>query len=138
MTQTVMGLDPGSRRIGVAVSDGSGKIAMPKTVIDRMTGSYIEELSAIIRESRVSEVVVGLPLNMDGSEGPSARSARLLAAEIEKELDVPVRLLDERLTTVSAQSSMRRGGATSRQQKGKIDKVAATLILQSFLDSRAT
>lgn len=133
-----MGLDPGSRRIGVAVSDGSGKIAMPKAVIDRTGASYIDELSAIVKESAVSEVVVGLPLNMDGSEGPSARSARDFAAEIEKELDLPVRLLDERLTTVSAQSSMRSGGLTSREQKGKIDKVAATLILQSFLDSRTT
>lgn len=138
MSQTVMGLDPGSRRIGVAVSDGSGKIAMPKAVIDRIEGNYIEQLSAIVKESDVSEVVVGLPLNLDGSEGPSARSARVLAAEIERELDLPVRLLDERLTTVSAQASMRRGGATAREQKGKIDKVAATLILQSFLDSRST
>ncbi|HVF11529.1 MAG TPA: Holliday junction resolvase RuvX [Actinomycetota bacterium] len=138
MSPTVMGLDPGSRRIGVAVSDGSGKIAMPKAVIDRTAASYIDELSAIVKESAVSEVVVGLPLNMDGSEGPSARSARDFAAEIEKELDLPVRLLDERLTTVSVQSSMRRSGVTSRDQKGKIDKVAATLILQSFLDSRTT
>lgn len=131
-----MGIDPGSKRIGVAVSDIDGKIAMPNSVIDRRANRFIDELSTIAKDNAVSEVVVGLPVNMDGSEGPSARSARLLASDLAKKLDLPVKLLDERLTTVSAQASMKRAGASSREQKGKIDKVAATLILQSYLDSR--
>lgn len=129
----VLAIDPGSRRIGVALSDPGGTVALPLTVIS-VDGGHLDRLADLARERGVCRVIVGLPLGMDGSEGPSARRARELTAELRKVMQVPVELVDERLTTVAANRAMAEAGVRSRGRRPVVDKVAAALLLQSYLD----
>lgn len=137
-----LGLDLGSKRIGVAVSDRSGVVASPLTVLER-SGSRRrdhERIVALIREEEAEVLVVGLPRSLSGAEGPAARGARDEAEALATVAGVPVETWDERLTTVTAERALRdggfRGGAKARRQV--VDKVAAAIILQSWLDARAT
>lgn len=129
-----MAVDPGSKRIGLALSDAEGKVALPLDVIAR-EGS-IERIVELVREHGVTEVVVGLPRTMKGSEGVAARNARELARDLGAALDARVTLVDERLTTAAAGRSFAEAGVGSRKMRGLIDKVAATILLQSYLDSK--
>lgn len=135
-TQTVLALDPGTKRIGVAISDPQGKIALPCTVLARGP-ALIEELSKLTLERGVAHIVVGLPRRTSGEEGPEAAEARRLADEIERELEVPVSLYDERFTTKAAEGELSRVNVNARKQRTVVDKIAATLLLQSYLDSLA-
>jgi putative Holliday junction resolvase len=132
----VVGVDPGTRRVGVAVSDPDGRVALPLKVIEADPDAA--ELVDLVKEQKASEVVVGLPRMLDGTEGPAAQGARELAARLQDLLDVPVRLVDERLTTAAAAQAFTEMEVSERKRRKSIDKVAATLLLQTYLDSRAS
>lgn len=132
----VLGLDPGTRRIGVAVSDPDRKLALPLAVIER-SGDWLDRLMALVEEWRPAEVVVGLPRRLDGTEGPAARDARDFAAGLSARLRVPIHLVDERMTTVAADRALAGAGASSRRRRKIVDRSAAAILLQSYLDAGA-
>jgi putative Holliday junction resolvase len=138
LTGAVLGIDPGSRRIGVAISDPGGKIALPVTVIERGSDdSYLARLADLARQRQAREVVVGLPRRLDGSDGPEALEARALADRLREMLGLPVHLFDERFTSKISESAMRTAQVSSRKQRPVVDKIAATVLLQGFLDLRS-
>jgi putative pre-16S rRNA nuclease len=129
-----LGLDPGTRRIGVAISDATGTIATPHSVIDRRTGNVFDTLRALVHEHGVRLIVVGLPVSLSGEEGPSAVAARSFAESVAAETGVPVVLQDERFTTVTAEGALIEGGVSRGERRNVRDKVAAAVMLQSYLD----
>ena len=143
----VIGIDPGDRRTGVAVSDPLGITAQPGEVIhEKDSGRVAERIVAIAREigasGSVEEIVIGLPVNMNGTEGPRAEHARDLGARVEALLklpdapaDVRVTFWDERMTSMQASAVLRGRGRDAR--KAKMDVVSAQIILQSYLDARS-
>jgi len=133
-----LGLDVGSRRIGVAVSDPTGTIATPlATVENRGADAVIADLRRIAAETRVVGMVIGLPVRTGGEEGPEARAAREFASRVEAALGLPARLWDERLTTAGAERALIESGVRRERRRQIIDRIAAQMILQSYLDSRA-
>jgi putative Holliday junction resolvase len=134
----ILAIDPGSRRIGLAISDPTESIAQPLPPLRRDgTDGWAGTVAQMVNEQDVIQVVVGLPRNMDGSEGPAAADAREMAERLIQRLDVPVTLWDERLTTVAAQRMFRESGMKTRRTRKHMDGVAAVLILQGYLDHRA-
>ena len=134
MSNRLMCLDVGDVRIGVAFSDEGRIIATPHSVYTRVGwGPDTRYLTRLMAENGASEIVCGLPLNMDGSEGFQAQKVRAFAEQLIK-AGVPVHFQDERLTTVSAHEVLIEGGMKREQRKGTVDKVAAAFILQSYLD----
>lgn len=133
-----LGVDPGSKRIGLAVSDLSGTIASPLMVLHRSKSKQhdLHELARVARDEEAEVIVVGLPLNMDGSEGKAAKAAIAEARRLATLVDVPVEMHDERLTTVTADRSMLEAGLNALERRKVVDKVAAAIMLQSWLDSR--
>jgi putative Holliday junction resolvase len=133
-----LGLDPGTKRIGIAVSDSSGTIASPLQVLIRSRSRQhdLDELARIVRAEEAEVVVVGLPLGLDGSHGPSAEAATGLARGLATVVDVPVEMHDERLTTASADRAMLDAGLDALERRQRVDKVAAAIMLQSWLDAR--
>jgi putative Holliday junction resolvase len=129
----VLALDLGSRRIGVAVSDVTLTLASPLTTIERSPASY-DAVAALVASEEVGIVVVGLPLNMDGSRGPAAAAAEDEAAALRSALAVPVELHDERLTTVSADRALVGRGLKAPARRKVVDRTAAAVLLQSWLD----
>lgn len=130
-------MDPGSKRVGLALSDPTETIAQPlATVPAEPRATLATRLAAIANEQETGRIVVGLPLRMDGSEGPEAKAARELAAELRRASSMRVELVDERLTTAQAERAMVAAGARRARRRESIDQVAATLLLQSHLDSR--
>lgn len=131
-----LGVDVGDVRIGVAVSDPGGILASPlDTVRRRPDGSDLAELAELARRTGAVEVVVGLPRSLSGAVGPAERATRGYAAELAARIaPVPVRLSDERLTTVAATRRLSEGGVRGRRQRAVVDRAAAVLILQSYLD----
>jgi putative holliday junction resolvase len=123
--------------VGVALSDPLGITAQPLLVIDRRREQLAARLAALVTEHEVTRVVVGLPLRLDGTEGPAALSVRELVAELEKSITVPFELWDERLTTAQAERIMISGGARRDERKARIDQIAAAIILQSYLDAKS-
>jgi putative holliday junction resolvase len=135
----VVALDLGTKRIGVAVSDLSGTIATPRTVIQR-SGSKTRDhqvIRALVEEEEAVLLVVGLPLNMNGSYGPAAKGAVAEAAELASVLGVPVETFDERLTTVSADRALMEANISATNRRKLVDKVAAAVMLQAWLDGKA-
>jgi putative Holliday junction resolvase len=134
----LMGLDPGSKTIGVAVSDGLRMTATAlETIRRRRFADDAARLDEIARHRAVTGVVVGLPLNMDGSAGPRAQSARAFARNVAAALKLPVALFDERLSTFAAEEAMHAAGVPRGRRAGAVDKVAAAIILQGALDRLA-
>lgn len=133
-----LGIDPGTKRIGVAISDSSGTVASPLMVLHRSRSRQhdLAELARIVREEEVEVVVVGLPLNMDGTHGAAAKAAVAEAQRLATVVGVPVEMHDERRTTVSADRSMLEAGLNAVERRQRVDKVAAAIMLQSWLDSR--
>lgn len=131
-----MGLDPGERRIGVALSDAIGMIAQPHEVIDRRKVDAVAAIKALCAEYEVETVVIGLPRTLSGAEGPSAVMARELGAAVGDATGCDIQFFDERFTTVQAESALLESGMRRRKRREKIDKVAAAMMLQGFLDSR--
>lgn len=135
----VIGVDLGSRRIGVAASDRSGLIASPLTVLQRAQSQRRdhEELARIVREEEAQAVVVGLPLNMDGTEGRAAQAARREVERMATVIDVPIHVHDERRTTVQADHVLMEKRLNAQERRQVVDKVAAAVILQSWLDAHS-
>ncbi len=136
-TGRVLALDVGERRIGVAMSDAEGFLAMPLTTLHaEPRDRALRQIVALVQEHAVDEVVVGLPLTMSGEMGPQAREVQLFAEQLEAALGSKVRFFDERLTTVVADQMMRDLGIRPEKRKARIDEVAASIILQDYLDSK--
>lgn len=134
-----IGIDPGDARIGVARSDPSGFLATPVETVRRGRGD-LRRIARIVAEEEAVEVVVGLPRSLSGREGPAAAKVRDFAAGLAQRVaPVPVRLVDERLTTVSAEAMLRDRGKKGQQRRAVVDMAAAVMILQHALDTeRAT
>ncbi|MEM7056499.1 MAG: Holliday junction resolvase RuvX [Pseudomonadota bacterium] len=134
----LMGLDPGTKTIGVAVSDGLRLTATALETIRRKKFTQdAERLKDIALGRSIVGVVIGLPLNMDGSEGPRVQSARAFALNVTKALDLPVAFWDERLTTAAAERTLLEADASRKRRKEVIDSLAAQYILQGALDRLA-
>ncbi|NJL34849.1 MAG: Holliday junction resolvase RuvX [Chloroflexaceae bacterium] len=133
----VLSLDVGERRIGVAMSDAAGILAMPLTTLKAEPRQRVlSQIVALVREHAVDDVVVGLPLTMSGEIGPQAQAIQSFAAELEAVLGQPVQLFDERYTSVVAEQMMRDLGVKPNKRKARIDEIAATIILQDYLDHK--
>lgn len=133
----VLAVDPGTKRVGVAVSDPTGTIAQALTTLQaEPRDTLAARLSRIAAEQDAKRIVVGLPRRLDGSYGPEATSARQLAGELRESSHLPVELVDERLTTVAAERSLVAGGMRRADRRRNVDRVAAALLLQSHLDSK--
>ena len=130
-------MDLGSKRIGLAISDPTGTIAQPlATVQAEPAAGLVARLAEMARSSAAERLVVGLPIRLDGSHGPEATRVRKLAGELRRAAGLPVDLVDERLTTAVAERVLLSGGMKRERRKARVDEVAATLILQSYLDSK--
>lgn len=133
----VLGLDIGDKRIGVAVSDSFGWTAQSIKVISRVElEKDIAEIMNIIDEYGVEKIVVGLPKNMDGSLGPRAEKTTDFIKELKLEIDLPIVLWDERLSTVAATRTLLEADVSRRKRKEVVDKLAAVIILQGYLDAK--
>jgi len=133
----LLGIDFGDRRIGVAASDALGLTAQPVTVLERQSlAEDIARIAELANRRRAQTIVVGLPLNMDGSAGPAARRARRFAAALRRELGLAVELWDERLTTVEAERVLIASGERRARRRQLRDSVAAAIILQAYLDAQ--
>lgn len=131
----LLGIDVGERRIGVAMSDPDGILATGIEVLDRKRVDPVARIRALALEHAVTTAIVGLPLNMDGTEGRSAVMARDLGGALERKAGLVVIYVDERLTTVSAENALIEGGMRRKDRKGVVDRIAAQLILQGYLDA---
>ncbi len=134
----LLGVDWGERRIGLALSDESQTLAQPLGTLTRRRGKRfpMQALIAHVDRHAVVGVVVGLPLDASGDEGEAARAARALAQDIARRADRPVTLWDERFTTARVRRAVHEMGGTPRDKAGEIDALAATLLLQHYLDGR--
>jgi len=131
----ILGLDVGDRRIGIALSDSLRLIATPHSVYTRVGyGPDVKHIQSLCRQNEADLVVCGLPRNMDGSEGFQAEKVRAFADKL-KESGLTVEFQDERLSTVSAHQALIEGGMHREDRKSTVDKVAAAVILQAYLDS---
>jgi len=134
-----LALDLGSRRIGVAVSDPSGTLATPHSVLERARrqGRDHDAVAELVTDVGAERVVVGLPLSLDGSAGPAVRLVLAEVEQLRSRLPVPVECHDERFTTVSAERALVAAGMRAPERRRVVDKVAAAVLLQSWLDQRA-
>lgn len=130
-----VGIDVGTVRIGIARSDRDGLLATPVETVDRTAENPIVQIVQIVQELDAVEIIVGLPLSLGGGTTASTEDALVVAREVASAIDVPVRLVDERLTTVSAHSALRASGKKQKQTRAVIDQVAAVMILQHALDT---
>lgn len=134
----ILALDPGTKRIGVAVSDELKIIAQPLEYIEATPfAGFLARLKQLIHEKEIDLIVIGLPRNMDGSYGPAALKVREFVAVLKESIVVPIKTWDERLTSVQANRYLREGEVRGQERKEKVDKTAAAILLQSFLDSAA-
>src|SRR5450631_83886 len=136
-----LGVDVGSVRVGLAASDPGGILATPLETIARDLRSGADQgvIAAVVLERDVLEVVVGLPRSLSGGEGPAAVGARAYASTLAARISpTPVRLIDERLTTIESHRKLRDSGMAGRDQRAVVDQAAAVLILQSALDAERT
>ena len=133
----IMALDVGGRRIGVALSDTTRVLASPlMTLRAEPRDRAIAQIAALVAQHEVAEVVVGLPLTLSGEVGPQAQTVQMFADELRRAVDVPLHMFDERLTSVAAERMMIDMGIKPERRKARIDEVAASIILQDFLETR--
>jgi putative pre-16S rRNA nuclease len=134
----LLGVDWGERRIGLALSDETQTLAQPLATLTRRTGRRfpMKDLLAQLERHQVTGVVVGLPLEASGAEGEPARAARALAEDIARRSGRPVNLVDERFTTARVRRAVHEMGGRTEGRAGDVDALAATLLLQHYLDSR--
>lgn len=134
-----LGLDIGEARVGVAVSDPTGSVATPVDVLDaRRLESDLRAFNRLIEDHEPDALVVGLPLTMGGDEGPQARVVRVLAERLADASGLPLVFWDERLSSVEARRILSASGVSDKKQRGKVDKLAAALVLQSYLDAQGS
>ena len=130
-------IDLGTVRVGLAVADDLGLLAHPRPFLDgRSAGRLVEVLCQLANDEGIELFLVGLPRQMNGSEGPAARKARRFAKQLQERCSAQVRLVDERLTTREARARLRDSGVSDREARGRIDSAAAAVLLQSWLDAR--
>jgi len=134
----LLGVDWGERRIGLALSDETRTLAQPLTTLTRRTGKRfpMREFLTLLEQHAVTGIVVGLPLDQDGAEAEAATAARALAGDIARRSGQPVELWDERLTTARALGAVRAMGGSTRGRKDDVDALAATVLLQHYLDAK--
>lgn len=134
----ILAVDYGKRRIGLAVSDGLGLTAQGLPTVEALGPvQAVKVVHEAVVSCEAEQVVVGLPLNMDGSRGPMAEAAEAFAAALREATGVPVTCWDERLTSVAAHRAMQEMGQKIRGRKGMVDRIAATLLLEAFLQTRS-
>jgi len=132
----ILSLDHGTKRIGIAVSDELKLIAQPLEYVPAEPfAGFLARLKELIREKEVELILVGLPRNMDGSYGPAALKVREFVAALRDAVTIPIQTWDERLTSAQAQRFLIQGGVRRKERKEKVDKTAAAILLQSYLDS---
>lgn len=132
----LLGLDVGEKTIGLALSDATRTVASPLETIER--GKFardMEKLAAIIRKQDIAGLVIGYPVNMDGSLGPRAQSTRTFAANLAKQIELPMLLWDERLSTAAVERVMLEADLSRQRRAQLVDKLAASYMLQGFLNS---
>lgn len=134
----ILGIDVGTKTLGLAVSDGNQTVAMPLTTLRRRNmKADLQRLGEIIEDRGIEEAVIGLPLNLDGTPGEMSEMADGLAERLTRRFGLEVHRWDERMSTVAAERVLLEADVSRRGRKKVIDKLAATLILQAFLDRRA-
>ncbi len=132
----VLGLDHGTERIGVAISDDLGMIAQPVEFIPNHPPAGIwERLREILASTPFELIVIGMPRNMDGSYGPAAEKVKAFMEMLQEEIQIPIKTWDERLSSAQANRVLLQANVSRKKRKGKVDKMAAAIILQSYLDS---
>lgn len=135
--ERILGLDVGTKRIGVALSDPLGITAQPLMTIERESRKKdLEAIEALLTQYDIKKVVVGMPLNMNGTKGPSGEMAKMVGDKIKNKFKIELIYVDERLSTVSAERVLIEGDIRREERKNIIDKVAASYILQTYLDSK--
>jgi len=127
----ILGIDYGTKRIGIAVSDELGIIAQAREYIED-----IDKVLDIITEENVGKVIIGYPLNMDGTVGPAGKKVEELAQPLKEKLSIPVELWDERLSTKSADHILIEANLSRKKRKQKVDQLAAQIMLQNYLDAQ--
>src|SRR5213594_3327452 len=133
----ILALDHGTKRIGVAVSDELRMIATPlEYVLAEPFAAFLARLKEIIREKEVEMILVGMPRNMDGSYGPAALKVQQFVAVLKDAIAIPIQTLDERLTSAQANRLLIGGNVRREKRRDKVDKMAAAILLQSYLDGR--
>ena len=133
----VLAVDPGEKRLGLAISDLSGTIANPLTVINHISRpTDAQKIIEVVQETQAELIIIGQALDVDGQPGPQARKSERLAETIQSITDVPVVLWDESHSTDMAQEARRKMGVNRKKRKGHLDDIAATVILQSYLDAQ--
>jgi len=134
----LIGIDYGMRRIGLAATDESGEFIRSLPTIDRKTSNqFLEDLCGIIASENASQIVIGLPLNDDGVDTPMSLEIRAFAARLSQKIAVPIKFVDESLTSVRANDIIRYRKKKQRREKGNVDKIAACLILEEFKREQA-
>ena len=135
----IMSVDLGKARTGLALCDKTEFLASPyKVIIEKSPNKLLDKVAEAAKEAKAELIVVGLPKNMDGSEGESARNARAAAEKLNELTGIPVEMQDERGTTVTAHHFLNDTNTRGKKRKTVVDEVAATIILQDYLDSRKT
>jgi putative holliday junction resolvase len=130
-----LGIDLGTVRTGLALAEPDLHVATPLCTLRHASlREAVQAVAQLVTSERIGQAIVGLPLHLDGTEGDSARRVRQFASALAKQAHIPVRLWDERLSSVAAQRSLQVQGVRSHQQRRMVDQVAATMLLQSFLD----
>ncbi|NLY09995.1 MAG: Holliday junction resolvase RuvX [Tissierellia bacterium] len=133
----IMGIDMGDSRIGIALSDPLGLTAQGLTVIENKGRKQtLQAIGELIKNNEVDLVVMGMPFNMNGTEGPMAEKVRRVGQSIKQVHKVEVKFQDERMTTVSAEQVLIQSGMTREKRRGVVDRIAATIILQAYLDRK--
>ena len=131
----ILALDHGSKRIGVAVSDETKTIAQPlEYILTEPFADFLARLKKILAEKEIDLILLGLPRNMDGSYGPAAQKVETFAAALKSAITIPIKFSDERLTSSQANKILIQGGVRRDKRKEKVDKMAAAILLQSYLD----
>ncbi len=133
----VLAIDHGTKRMGIALSDPSGMIALPLEFIPAEPfNAFLDRLKTLIREKEVEMILIGMPRNMDGSYGPAAAKVREFVAVLKETIAIPIQTWDERLTSAQANRFLIQADVSRKNRKEKVDQAAAAILLQSFLDSR--
>jgi putative Holliday junction resolvase len=133
----VLAIDHGTKRMGIALSDPSGIVASPLEFIPAEPfAPFLNRLKELIREKEVELILIGMPRNMDGSYGPAAAKVQEFVAVLKENIAVPIQLWDERLTSAQANRFLLQADVKRKDRKEKVDKAAAAILLQSYLDSR--
>jgi putative Holliday junction resolvase len=134
----VLGIDHGTKRMGIAISDELGMIAQPMEFIPAEPfAKFLERLKEIIREKQVEQLIVGMPRNMDGSYGPAAAKVREFVTVLKESITMPIVFWDERLTSTQANRYLVQANVRREKRKEKVDQTAAAILLQSYLDTHS-